>query len=307
MEISLIYQGKRINDDVNISKCYLYDRLGGMADSIDLSFPDGEKLWVQWGVQKGDEISVKADTYPTGKMYIDTYYMESGNFIIKTTSTPIHSKKVKSKIWRDVKLHEVINDVASSLGLSVKTYDIEDFTYRTIMQREETDLQMLNRVCMREGYAVKIHDGSLLVFNEKALEAGSNAVSVAVDDVFANYRFKRSDSLLSSYTVTYQPMNGSLITAIANDANIQGGSGKTREFLDSVSEAERFSKGYLRSVNKKAVVGYLPMEYNPNISAGSLIDCTGFKEFDGRYIVSSIMHDVLGGVSYVEVRNTLTY
>ena len=170
MILKIEYNGKDIAETIKLNSVIVYDRLGGMFDNLVISLPNENKPEAIQDIKKGDTIKVETDGYSSGVMYIDENSMDDSSFIINALSCSLSSKSPKSKIWRNVQLSEIIYDVARNYGLEVKTYGVTDYTYESIAQINETDLQMLDRICIREGYSIKIDNNCLIVFDEYTIE-----------------------------------------------------------------------------------------------------------------------------------------
>lgn len=296
-----------VTNSLNFNEIILYDRLGGMFDNISVCMPLADKI----ELEKGYKITIESDDFSTGSMYIDSVYETDSVLMINAISCNQTNKKQKSKIWRNVKLSEIISDIAKNYGISFKTYGIEDFTYESITQLNETDLQLLDRICLREGYSIKIDDDCLIVFSEYVIEHLENVTTLdyANDSFRKSYSFQDSNDCVHSYTVSCYNDKQGLITATSIDTDNEsvGTSKRKNEYVTSLKEAQRFSKGYLRNSNKNKIIGNLSMNFNPKISAGTLVDLTGFEERNGRYIVTEIMHDVLNELTKFKIRKVLSY
>lgn len=306
MNFELLHNGKNILDSIKLSKCYSCDRYGGMLDDLTIAFSTDEHT-IEFN--ENDELEIKTvGGFTTGIMYLDSCIGNDGKFTINALSCRHKNKKRKSKIWHQVKLSKIISDVAKNTGLSPLLYGIEDYTYKSVSQINETDLQMLARICKREGCSIKCDNGNLIVFNEHFMESNSKPITISKDSVNNDYSFIRNTNGLSSMTVRYfDTENMQNISYTSKDSNISGGEDSLIEFVSNINEAQRASKGYLRDANKFYITGLLGMPYNGNISAGTLCDLTKFEEFDGRYVVYEAKHDYVLEKTVIKVRKTLDY
>lgn len=306
MAFELLHNGKNILDSIKLSNCYSYDRYGGMLDDLAITFST-----VEHGIEfnENDELEIRtAGGFSTGIMYLDSCVGNDGRFTIKALSCRNKNKKKKSRIWHRVKLSKIIGDVAQSTGLTPLLYGIEDYTYKSVSQINETDLQLLARLCKREGYSIKCDNGNLIVFNEHYLESNSTPIAISKSDVNSDYSFNRSTDGLSTYTVRYfDAEKMQTISYTSTDENISGGEDTRIEFLANINEAQRFSTGYLREANKMHITGLLEMPFNGSISAGTVADLTGFEEFDGRYVVYEVRQDFVLEKTTIKVRKILNY
>lgn len=306
MKYEILHNGKNIADLIDIIGCYSCDRYGGMLDDLSISFAiDGHTI----AFSENDELEIRtAGGFTTGIMYLDSAVGRNGQFTIKALSCRHKNRKKKSKIWNRVTLTKIIADVAANTGLTPVLYGINDYSYDCVAQIMESDLQMLARMCNREGYSIKCDNGNLIVFNEYYLENNSTPIPISKDSVGSNYSFNRSNNGLSSMTVRHFAVESlQNISYTSKDETIAGGEGVRIEFLADIHEAQRVSKGYLREANKFYITGLLEMPYNGNISAGTVADLTGFEEFDGLYVTYEVMHDFCNEKTQIKVRRVLDY
>jgi len=301
---TIIYQGKDITKDVDVKQCLLTDRAGGGADTAKLTFADGEKIWAKWQPKRGDTVEVKTEYFGTGILYVDNPILANGVFTVDALSVPLSAKRPKTRIWRDVQLSQLLKDVASGCGLTVAAYGINDFTYAAISQFCETDIAFAERICLREGYAVKVTGNKLTVYDERQQEKTSPGVTVSLSDVFPDYSFEAGGALYSSLKVV-GANSGELIEYTAADSDIAGNAGKRAEFVANVGEAERWSKGYLRAANKYKTFARLRTQYITKIAAGSTLGISGFGYFDGSYFADCVTYDTVNSQTHLTIRKPI--
>ena len=309
MNFTASYNGVDITAalSADLQSCILTDRYGGLLDSVRLTINDSEKKWCKYGMVKGDEIIIKTDGYSTGSMYLAKFDEKDGWLSIDAVSLKPTKKVVKSKIWRHVRLREVLSDCAKNTGLTLKTYGITDFYYESLAQIKMTDLDFACWVCKREGYSVKVDNNCLIVFNERYLESQDTALRITPEDVDNDYSFSLSSSCTNSVTVSHYDRGKGLIEQTATDDRIFGGAEVINERVTSFDEAKRFAYGYLRERNKRYVLGRFVMPYNPAISAATVFNAEGFQDFDGKYVVVEVSHNIKKELSSLTVRKVLDY
>lgn len=305
MALKIKHNGIDISGKLELSKCLLCDRYGGMLDDITLEFPDDTNSIT---INRYDTLEVITDSYKSGIMYIDECLGFSGKFTVKAISSKPNNKDKKTRVWSHIRLTQIANDVAATCGLTLKTYGINDYTYDSVTQLHETDLEFLARICKREGYSIKCDNGNLIIFNERFIENDFEAMTINKSDVSPNWNFKRSANGMSRFTVRYFDMDKNvLIKFTAEDAQVDGRGDEAVMYVRDIAEAERFAHGFLRAANKECLTGMLSMTLNSGLSAGTVIDLKGFDEFDGRYVIYELTHDVLNERTSFKVRNTLAY
>ena len=306
MDIRLKYNGETVTDDIDYSTMVLYDRLGGILDNVLIVLPLSDNSRELSGIEKEDTVSIDTDDFSSGLMYVDDYFRDMKTLTINASSCNPKSKKEKSKIWRNVRLTEIMTDVARNYGLELKMYGITDYIYDSVSQINETDMHMLARICKKERYSIKIDNGCLIVFDEREMEKSESSMLLNENDEdIVSIRFNRSDKCVNSVTVSYYDFSKGLITYKATDENVIGSSKKINEYLKGFDEAKRFAYGYLRDLNKYQKIANATLKYNPKISAGTVIECEGFGEFEGRYIAYEVSHDVVLNVTKLKIRSVL--
>ena len=299
----LIYEGKDITNDVEINKADIYDRAGGKADSMDLIIADTISLWSKWKPAKGDRIKYQSKGFDTGIMYVDEWEQDPGIIILRAISTPLESKTEKTRTWRNIRFLKIAQDISAIYGLTLKTYHINNHLYDHIDQVRETDFGFLNRLCIREGYALKITDQKAVIYDERTMEQSEPVITITNPD---NYSFKSfSDGLKSNCIIKYLTNTGKTIEYEFKIPGVSGGTLKINEYLGSQAEAERFSKGYLRSINKYETTGAVIIPFNGKVAGGNMVKVTGVGLSDGRYFVDSITHRLTNGETDIYLRRPL--
>ena len=286
------------------------DRAGGEADSLSVIFPDPSGTWASWGTARGDTARLTSGTLDTGIMWVDNPSKSSGVFRFDATSIHPNARLPRAKIWRDVKLSEIVSDVAARAQLTPAIQaDVTDWSYKAISQNMEPDLAFLVRVCEREGYAVKATGGQLVVYNERKLEAVTPSATLTLQDVAPGYGFEDGTGLLSAATVAYYNVRRkSLIKQTVTDPNTIGGTIQRNELVSDDGEAQRFAWGELRAANKWRRIGTFTLNQMTDLAAGSTVALSGFPGTDnGSWFVYQTVYDAVREKMRVYVRRPLTY
>lgn len=305
MKLRVLLNGSDITSKMELSSCNLFDRLGGSKDNLKLQIPYNCEVTFN----KLDELEITADRYCTGIMYIVGCEGVNNNTscVINAISCKPTSREKRSRILTNVTLHQIIYDVASNCGLAVELYDVANYTYKSLCQLNETDLQFSNRICVREGYSVKVDNGKLIVFNDYSLENNYEPLKLEKSQI-TEANFTRLENGCRSVTVRgYNLEDKTLYAYTQREKDADGGTETIIENLSNLDEAERFSKGYLRSKNNRMLIGTLKMPFNDGISGGTTLDLTDYEEYNGRYIVYEVRHDIVNETTYLNIRKTLNY
>ena len=298
--MKLIYEGSDITKDVDINTANIYDRSGGKADSLTLIMADTISLWSKWKPTKGDRLRLQSKGFDSGIMYLDEWEQDPGIITLRAISTPLKAKTEKTRTWRNIRLLKVAQDITANYGLTLKTYNITNYLYDHIDQVKETDFGFLNRLCIREGYALKITNQMAIIYDERIIEKSDPVMTIEKPE---KYNFNSvSDGLKSGCIIKYLTNSGSTIEYKFNDPRVAGGTLKINEYLGSQAEAERFSKGYLRALNKYETTGVVMLPYNEKIAGGNTVNITGIGLSNGRYFVDMAKHRLADGETDIYLR-----
>lgn len=302
----LLYNGKDVTDSIGINSCQMRDGAGGEADMLIATFTDNEGVWSGWNPQRDDTIEIKTGKFDSGNLFVHSISYPDGLCTVQGVSVPRSAYKPRSKIWRDVTLLEVAGDVAARSGLILKNYGISNWTYEALSQINASDLQFLSWLCQREGYAVKVSGGKLVIFGEKYMENISPTVTINQDEAEPTAEFLTGKAY-ASMTVKGCVFGKGVFSATARDSNGIGDA-VIEELVRTKSEAERWSAGRLRSANKHRRTARIPMRQITDIAAGSTVALKGFGSgHDGSWFVESIIQDSINERSTLTLRTPLGF
>ncbi len=297
----LFYENTDITETVKIHEAIFWDCIGHEADRLKLVFSDTEGLWSSWRPAKGDRLVLKDSHFSTGVMYIDQITKYSGTYALEAVSVPLSARNKKTQSWQNMRLFRLAEDLSSRNSLSLKVYGAQNHLYDSITQFEESDLAFLNRVCCREGYVLKVTDGSIVLYDEKQLEA-SPATELDLQNVGEDYLFTRQTvGMYSIGIVKYFSFSGEYTEYRAQDNAVTSGCILERvERVSSQAEAERWAKGYLWHANKMEYQGCFNIPFESSYSAGTVLGITELSP--SKYLIHRITHDFVKQRSTVYVR-----
>ena len=296
-------------EDTKLNACVMHDRAGGEADGLTAVFADPLGLWAKWNPQRGDQVRLVDGDFDSGILYVDDPRKSGGFFRLEAVSVPPVIRKPRTKVWRDVRLSQLIGDAAVKAGLTAQTYGIQDYQYSVVSQHTETDMAFLSRVCLREGYAVKVTNGNLVVFSEKEMENSTPQATVDKLQTAPEHDFSAGVGLLSSSQVRYfNIQSGRLISQTVTDDSITGGESWKNEYCETDGEAQRWAYGYLRAANKNAKLGKIQLLQQSAYAAGSTVTLTGFDgENNGAWFVYGVDQDAVNARTTLLLRRPLAY
>ena len=306
--MNILYNAVDITNNVEPLKVSLTDNAGGVPDSIDCVFSDTSELWSKWNPKKNDTLEVKQSGYSTGLMYIDELIQNAGIFKVKALSIPQHSKTARSQGWENVRFLEFVNEIAGRYGFTVQTYGIENFLYKRVDQIEQADFSFLAYRCMLEGYALKINNKNVVIYNENLLEQkdlnSANSV-IYKSDILNNFEFKnKSTDIFSKCLIKSSGSNG-FSQGQFEDKNVYGATLTKQIYCSDQGEANRFAKGYLRAANKQMITGTFPIKLNTNYAAGINVEVKKIGMFDGKYFIDKLVHDLMNDRTNICLRKQL--
>lgn len=302
--IEIFYNGYDITDSVSISRCYHDMYASGQSDTVHLRLIDASNLWDAWAPADGDEIQVDYGTISTGTMFISSVRPENGAFTILAQAAPKSGYDLQNKAWQQVRLLQIGREIAERNGLNFSAYGVEDRLYAYILQEGEGDFRFLHRIAQREGCAILIYDKTLVMYDERYMEAVEPAevLDIAVDGEykFHDRRFNLFGSCVveqGQYSGKFSIDNGS--TRVYRPAAVGG--------IGSNDEASRVAKNLLRAVNKGCYGGYIRTRVLPGYSAASTVELTNARtpSWNGAVFIDHLRNDYGKGQSKIFFRKPL--
>lgn len=288
---AIIYNGVHIENDVDLIACSLTDGNGGQQDYCKITFSNGDKLWNEWQPQYNDTVQAVKGNIDSGVMFVNGIDNDNSNYTLTLLSTPTTAKRQKTRVWRDVELSEVANDVGNNIGFKILFFDFTDRYYKSLSQKNQTDIAFLSNICEKEGYKVKIFNREIIIFSENALRSTPAIGEDIKPEHCTYYSFNDENTPLSAVTVKYYDLTSRLIEYTAVDNAVKGGSLTVIERVDNQAHAERLAECMLKNNNNYVACGTLKLKYADVFSSGSVINLDGFKGYNGKwYIYKSIFN-----------------
>ncbi|MGW9124574.1 phage late control D family protein [Paenibacillus chitinolyticus] len=331
-ELVVEYNGKDITRSLADSLVdFTYnDAAPGSLDDLQLSLEDRLQNWQgPWSPSAGDTIKAEIRTfgwnYPEEeqKLPCGTFEVDSFDFggppdtvSIKAVSLPVDSgirQEKRTKAWENVTLRTLAGDVARAAGLTLFYSADVDPSYERLEQTDQSDLGFLNEQAMKEGIAVKISEGQLVLFDEAEYEKKDPALTlVRGEDAIASHKFGWSTAYTayracevtysdSAKNKTYQAMY------VPPGAPAEGPVLKINEQVDSEAAAMRLAAKSLREKNKEAGKASLSLSGDVRMASGVTLLLQGWNRFDGKYLIESASHKVGSGgyTTDIEIRKVL--
>lgn len=306
--MSIIYNNVDISPTTQPSSMRVTDNAGGKPDSLTISFPDTDGLWSKWKPAKNDTLQVIESGFDTGLMYIDQIAQSAGSFGLKALSIPQPSKTARSQGWENVRLLEIVAEIAARYGFQYKTYDITNLLYERVDQQEEADFTFLASRCLLEGYALKISNRNLVIYNEAIQEVKTPDPKLAIireSDIIGGFEFSDLSTDIYEKCIVRSQTNNGYISGEYIASGVNGPTLKRNEYATNQAEANRWAKGILRSYNKHMITGSMSINLNTNFAAGTNVNIENVGLFDGKYFIHRIVHDLISNKSILTLRKPL--
>jgi len=327
--LQLMYQGIDISEVIanSLIQFSYSDNASGTLDDLQITLEDRGQLWQgSWSPSEGDRIiaSIRTvnwtgpatfATMPCGSFDVDTVECSGPPDIVRIKATALPGgvsikREKRTKTWEKIRLKSLAADIAARAKLKLVYEHSDNPLYDRLSQSSQTDLAFLLDLCKKEGAALKITGGKLVIFEESVFEQRAPIVDVDRSDV-TSFSFNWSSSVAAyracqltytdaknkTYKVTYTPPGAPKTGPIL----------KITESVSSEAEGLRIARNRLREQNKEYGRGSLSMPGNVMMAAGVTIHIVGWGRYNGKYIVDSAVHTV-DGSGYrtdIEIRKVL--
>lgn len=270
---------------VRASAC---DNAGGMLDTLTITADSTADGFYTMNPRRGDTIRLIEGSFNSGKMYVDEPRQQRGRHITKALCAPVDAKMPRNQSWQDVDLLGILEEVAARYNMELKTFGIENYRYRRVRQEWQTDFEFLAFRCMLESYSFKVHDDTLIVYNEAELEA---------QEAQREFELKGEYELVQPGMHYFDAVQLST-TSLAAEAR-QGSGQRVLARSDipfySIGEGERFCNGLMRAENKKRKRLTYSDSVNAGVAAGSVVRVYGEGEAADKYVVDAAYYDFTKG------------
>jgi phage protein D len=337
--VQLTYDGTNITADIApyLTGFTYTDVMSGEVDDISVDLQDTDELWLgDWLPDKGATLRASivledwlydGDTQvlPCGQFELDEIDLKSPphTITIGAVSVPEKSKLrgvEKTRSWEKTTIKNVANELVQAVGMTLFYDTTADVKYDRVEQSDQSDLEFLEKCCKDAGLALKLTDSQVVIFEEYKYEQADAVVTVhnprngAVtqpEDIVAvqswSFKSKLRDVYKACHVKHMDSKSKTNIEYTFTDPNkTTGQTLQVNQQVENIAEAERIAKSKLREKNKEEVTGSLSLVGDFRVAAGITITLSGFRKFDGKYIVTKVTHKVGGGYAQdVEIRRCL--
>lgn len=326
------YNGMDISTDIAGSLIDLSysDNAPGQLDDLQITLEDALRRWQgPWNPLEGDTITASIQvvdwlaagdkrTLPLGTFEVDSATLAGppDTVQIKALSLPAGvgaRREKRSKAWEKFSLRSIAQDIADRAKLTL-LYEVPDNpVYDRLDQTEQSDMAFLLDLCNKEGVALKVSAGKLVLFDEHTYETRQAVATLARGDyAVMSYSFgwSATDTTYRACQVSYTPPKAKKALTVLYSppgAPKTGPLLKLNENVKSQAEALRLAHMKLREQNKNYGRASLSLVGDIRMSAGLTINLSSFGRYDGKYIIEKATH-AIGGSGYttsVEIRKVL--
>ena len=258
MAMTLYIDGNLISTSPSV--CIYTDHADGWSDSIELSIDDSDAEVQKLRPVKGMELQALCSNADTGTMYISNVSYRAGIVMLRALSLPARCYVTRNSYWNRVDFSEFVKDITDETGLTLRLIDRLPVTYIDITRVEIAPVQLLQERLSLEGFACKIHNNTLIVFDERKREQSEYTEMYFLSDFTEEPVYQTKDSgLIARVENSYRTQAGSLIKT-AVESGIQGRTLRENIAVSSIDESERFSRGIMRSANKYEFTGCITLD-----------------------------------------------
>lgn len=306
--MQIIYNRVDITSSVQPTTAIITDNSSGKPDKLDLMFADPEGVWSKWKPAKNDTLQIIENGFDSGLVYIDQITQSAGGFGLQALSIPQTSKSSRSQGWENIRLMEFVTQISARYGFSIKAYGVENHLYERVDQIEEADFSFLASRCLLEGYAFKVNNKSIVIYDEHIQEKAIPHPELSIireSDITGGYEFTdKSTDIYGKCIIRSQAKTG-YIEGQYTAEKVNGPTLKSNLYATNQAEANRWAKGVLRSYNKHMITGSLGVNLNTNYAAGTTIQVVDIGLFDGVYIIDRLVHDLINNRTKLLLRKPL--
>ena len=291
----IVYSGKDITNDISniLVSLEVIDRLEGKAGDICLELEDhNSKFLGSWYPETDDKIEVWLEDVYCGAYWVDEVE-NTGNrsgIHCRIRAMSVKMKAIvqgaKKKGYRGKSLKDLANEVASSMGLTVK-----GSIQGTVTENcTKNDLQFLSAQAKKNGYILKVDSGSI-VFSKYNDLKNQKSLKLSKGDVIS-YTIK--DKAVGRYSKCtcnwYDADKKKSYTGTATIAPLGYGEANIWEEVNSNADALERAKDWLTDKLKQKADIELELVGDKRLWAGVHIELSDFGKKDGSYIIKEVRH-----------------
>ena len=283
--MQICYNGVDITPSVQVESLMCLDDWGATPDSIDPMAADGGQ-WSRWKPQKGDTLEIRDKGWQSGPQAIDAISQRAGKIRLQALSLPKGGRTPHSQAWENLSLFAVGGELAARYGLSLEVYGSAPACPR-IDQAGEGDFAFLSRFARREGFALKILSGRLVLYDWRQRMQSAPALALSPGNLLGDPAFDdRSDGLYGGCTLRWGEISATAqLDAAADQLAV------TDVPVSDYAQALRYAGNLLDYSRRGAYTGRMEVPLSLGAAAGNMAALSGFGLADGLWFVDRAVHD----------------
>ena len=329
--VKIEYNGTDVTKELNsdLLSFSFTDNASGNADDISIVLNDAKRIYIdKWSFEQGDYIKADIITInwrkdgdrqklPCGVFMVDEpeYAGRPSIVNLKAISVPANTNFMntkRTKVWKSVTLKAIGQEIAKRYGL---TFYFDSKTNPVIGKKEqsdEEDASFLQTACEDEGFALKVTDKKLIMFNESEYEQRTPIAKFKESSSsITNYSFKPTLTQTGYVGVSlkyYDAKKKKLVQYVFSHKKIDENKDKIYKLNKQVAnleEAKRLAQNTLRKVNKKQTTATLELVGDTRLLSGCVIELEDFGVFSGKYYIDKAQHSLSGYKTNIEMHKVL--
>ena len=290
------------------------DKADNELDDLQITLEDREGLWQgDWLPKHGDLLKVKilADNFrgyereelDCGEFEVDELTLDTsfdGGDVVTIKGVPAVAKSSlmmerNTRAWADVHFAALAGDVVGPAGLDV-LYKAPEIIFERIEQKQESDLEFLNRVAKEQGLRLCLKKKQAIIYSGQMADQLEPIELERKSLAFGRASFKRTlDDVYTQCVVGYTDADNSETTDKEFKPEIPPTTGKVltlSQRIEDPAQAERVAKAELRAKNCKEMTANLDGMGDCRMLAGTVLKLSGWGHFDSDYVIREAAHSI---------------
>lgn len=302
-DMTLIYEGADITNEVDIIECVCRDVSGGEADCLTLKVDHADQ-WFRWGPKKNDRIRVTRSGYDSKTLYLNTVVPEDGAYRIFATASKSVPFAKKWAAYETKSLSMIMNICAGECGMGARLWGINGgIQYEYLLRDNMSAPVFMQQLANREGAVLKALDGNY------------TAIGVLyAQGIQAMHKLKLEDDQLDSEYIDRRDLSWSSVqivtpfgTGTAFDKNARGQSQLlTNITVDNDAMAYRWAKNILLMHNRMSETLQIEMDFNPGYTAMVRIDVESETDAAGEWMIQEVEQNLVDGRTKTKMLRCVT-
>ena len=310
--VALLYNGKNATAQVSpyLASFTYTDVSSGSSDTISVELNDRDRKWIgPWLPQTGDRLKPTirtqnwdADNIKTsflcGAFCVDNFSFR-GNPIkmsldgVAIPATSSFKSTKRTQTYEKTNLKEIGQKVAERAGIAL-FYEAKEMTIEKVEQNDQDDCSFYNSLVTKYGFAMKIFNGKIVVFDEATYEQKPTIATLTEEDFDPNWSW--NTSIAGTYTgVKYEYTNSKKNKTFTVEAGGGNRIKTSNTAADNLSDAITIALAELNTANKGTTTMSITLKAQLGLIASDCVEIKGLQRLDGKYYIEKITHSIGSG------------